>query len=55
MTHDCKFLDYSVNETFLFMVDYGNCIICKVIVSVAGVIKKFSIKYKYNSLLTDYT
>ena len=31
--------------------DDGNCIICKVIVSVTGVIKKVSIKYKYNSLL----
>ena len=30
---------------------YDNCIICKVTVSVAGVIKKVSIKYKYNSLL----
>ena len=31
------------------MMDDGNCIICKVTVSVAGVIKKVSIKY--NSLL----
>ena len=41
------------NETFIIIIfDHGNCIVtkknCKINVSVAGVIKKFTVKYKYN-------
>ena len=52
------FLITLANETFIIIIfDDGNCIasyrkknFCKVNVSVAGVIKKFTVKYNYNRM-----